>query len=357
MSLPKQPPQLSTPPGSPTKAPPGSAIGRRKNLRESEDSAGELSLEVFLYRTDPYRSYSSKTPLPTPLRLHNINPIMQDRLRREPGINQNIRHILDEYGIGDQGGYVFCDQSKPGYPGGDIGISTLRVMVDVKDDMPTSGWSKARRALTRMLYERGFETIDVEILDPARSNILRLFPIPPDHPVISTYESFRPKFIEEVMRSLGNNWTTLCLFSVRLTFQNPTFAVVISLQPNTVCDWSILRFRLQQIIRLEFQNQHIAQPSSSIDIEFVPGGWSILDPHSEKPGRSFANEVSQHPKLGTSIGVGGERGGGTFGGFFRLRCGSTHHRGFLTNYHSVAPSESAPKSVKDRSYNEGTSKI
>lgn len=64
-------PRHPTPPGSSSKAPSGSAEERRKHLRESEDSSGEMSLESFLYRTDPYRSSSLKPPLPVPTRLHS----------------------------------------------------------------------------------------------------------------------------------------------------------------------------------------------------------------------------------------------------------------------------------------------
>ena len=61
-----EPSQLLTPPGSPTKAPPGSAIKRRQHLRDSDDNSGELQLEAFLYRTDPYRSSNATTPFPLP---------------------------------------------------------------------------------------------------------------------------------------------------------------------------------------------------------------------------------------------------------------------------------------------------
>lgn len=338
-------PQLLTPPGSPTKAPPGPAIKRRRRLRESDDNSGELQLETFLYRTDPYRSSNATTPFPYPLRLRLINLTLRDRLRADSELNPNIRRILGSYGI-EEIYYEFCEQSKPGYPGGDALINTLRVLVDVEDHVSTNNWSKARRALSKMLYDRGFETSIVEILDPARTTALRLFPISPNNPLISVYESFREKLIEEVTRSLGNLWTTLCLFSAHRPSQEPAIAVVISIRPRTACDWLVLRSKLEHIIHLEFQVKKIAQSSSSIDIEFAPGNWSMLEPDKEKSGICFASDVLQHPKLGTSIGVKGEQGCGTLGGFFRLRCGSDLHHGFLTSYQVVAPPESAPKTVK-----------
>ncbi|MCJ1463688.1 hypothetical protein MMC07_002297 [Pseudocyphellaria aurata] len=342
-----EPPQrLLTPPGSPPTAPAGPAIKRRRHLRESDDISGEMPLETFLYRTDPYRSSSAKPLFPYPLRLRLVNPILQDRLRADSEIDPNIRRILRTYGI-EERYFEFCKQSKPDYPGGVVLINTLRVLVDVDDHVSTINWSKARRALSKMLYDRGFDSIVVEILDPARTTALRLFPISPDHPVISVYESFRGRLIEQVTRSLGKSWTTLCLFSVHRPAQEPGFAVVISIQPRTACDWPVLRSKLENIIRLEFEAKKIAQPPTSIDIEFAPGNWSMLEPDQKKPGISFVDYLSQHPKLGTSIGVKGEQGGGSLGGFFKLKCGSHWDHGFLTNYHVVKPPDSSPQSVKE----------
>ncbi|MCJ1268548.1 hypothetical protein MMC22_008436 [Lobaria immixta] len=90
------------------------------------------------------------------------------------------------------------------------------------------------------------------------------------------------------------------------------------------------------------------------EIEFVPEGWSILEPTNERTGRSFAQDASQHPKLGASSGLRGEKSDGTLGAFFTLNCRSTEHRGFLTTYHVVAPPESALQSIKDKAGDEGT---
>ncbi|MCJ1271059.1 hypothetical protein MMC22_010958 [Lobaria immixta] len=348
-----EPPKLATRPGSPTKAPPGSATKRRRYLRESDDSSGELPLEKFLYRTDPYRSSSAETPLPYPLNFHPLDPTLVGRLRGDNQLHTKIRSILAEFEI-ESKPYEFQYQSKPNYPGGEERIAVLRVLVDVEDHVSTSNWSKARRALSQTLHDRGFDSITVEILDPARINVVTLLPIAPDHPVVALYESFREQLINEVTRSLGKYWTTLCLFSLHRPSQEPTFAVVISVRPGTVCDWPILRSKLQSIIFHGFEAKKISTPSSSIEIDFSPGNWSTLEPSTDRPGKSFAGDVLKHPKLGSSIGVSGEQGGGTLGGFFRLRCGSNMHRGFLTNYHLVAPPKSAPHIVKELATLEGT---
>lgn len=80
----------------------------------------------------------------------------------------------------------------------------------------------------------------------------------------------------------------------------------------------------------------------------------MLEPNNEGPGRSFAQDALQHPKLGTSIGVRGEQDDGTLGGFFKFSCESTQHQGLLTTHHVVAPLENALQSIKDRANDKGT---
>lgn len=151
--------------------------------------------------------------LPVPMRLHTIVPEANKPLKKVLELHSHIRRILIEYLIVCQG-FLFCGQSKPGYPGGDVIIRTLRVLVDVDESVTTNTWSKARRTLSKMLYEQGFEMFELESLDQARVNVLSGFLTTPEHPVITVYESSRGKIIEELMNSLRDEWTSLCLFSV-----------------------------------------------------------------------------------------------------------------------------------------------
>lgn len=54
----------------------------------------------------------------------------------------------------------------------------------------------------------------------------------------------------------------------------------------------------------------------------------------------------QLPQLGSCIGVVGQKGGGTLGGFFDLYCEDKKHAVFLTNSHVVKPPTSAPEEIK-----------
>ena len=237
--------------GLPTKAPPGSATKKPRQLRESDGNSGELLLEKFLYRTDPYRSSSAETPFSYPPRnSHRLDPTRDDRLRRDVQPNTDIRNILVEYWI-EIKFYEFCYLSKLHSCGGEERITVLRVLVNVEDLVSTSNCQRARWSLSKMLHDRDFDLITAEILDPARINALTLLPIASDHPVLALYESFGEKLIIGVMRSLGKFWTTICLFSLYQPSQEPTLAVLLSVRPGTAYNWRILRSKLQMMISSE----------------------------------------------------------------------------------------------------------
>ena len=53
---------------------------------------------------------------------------------------------------------------------------------------------------------------------------------------------------------------------------------------------------------------------------------------NEKPGIEFTSDPSDPPKPGTSIGVQGEKGGGTLEGFFQLKCDLSGFKNDLNIY-------------------------
>lgn len=83
------------------------------------------------------------------------------------------------------------------------------------------------------------------------------------------------------------------------------------------------------------------------------GSCQSLTP-SDRPGRSFTHAFTSWPRLGSSIGVEGEQGSGTLGGFFTLHCHGNVHKGILTNAHVVQPPISAAEDVRMAADRAGT---
>lgn len=72
------------------------------------------------------------------------------------------------------------------------------------------------------------------------------------------------------------------------------------------------------------------------------------------PGMDLSSQLYKNPWMGMSIGVDGERGGGTLGGFVELNVAGKKHSGFLTNWHAVRPPRSADIAIKKGSASYGT---
>ena len=141
---------------------------------------------------------------------------------------------------------------------------------------------------------------------------------------------------------------------------------MVFVDPGTVRDWSTLIDKLKSII-----NAAIPPKSSlTIDVEFFPGGTGLLEldttddegKYEEEnendeggmPGKDLSSRLCKDPWMCMSIGVDGERGGGTLGGFVELEVAGKKHRGFLTNWHAVQPPRNADMAIKNASARHGT---
>lgn len=340
-----------TPPPSPKRAPPSSPTKRRRFLKESEDNAGELSIEQYIYRTDPYRSTSVAFPFPTPLFFEPEDGPMLQRLHNDPALRETITSTLSKHNIEPQM-ITFDKQSKPGYPtGGEIAVTVVRVSIDVRDNSPTDAWSAARRDIKALLIERGFADVEIELIDPQRFYLPSLFPVSPRDPLVTAYEAKRSEILAIVEDALQDAWTSISLFRVGRTSQSTQHAIVIMVRPLTEHDWLILRWRIESVMNTQGVSQ------AKLAVEFMPGYWGDLPPsrlprpeEEETGGKSLLSNFSSEPIIGTSIGVLGEGGGGTLGGFFQLNCQGRKHTGFLTNSHVVQPASSAPEAIQ-KEYN------
>ena len=321
---------------------PATRATRRIFLRESEDDSGTMLIEQYIYRRDRYRSTSLDFPVPAPMVRSPLHPAILARWNADSQLMTMIGDTLHSHGITPIHIEVLA-QSKPGYPrDGDKVMPTLCIDVNAGGTNPMERWSAARRDLTAILDERNFSNVEVEIQDPERFYRRSLFPIDPNHPAVARYESVRDTIRTTIKQRLGLSWQLISLFLVGRTSDVTEPSVVVMVSALTENDWQSLVFRLETII-----NQ--GQPSGQrLRVEFMPGTCdSCLPAESTRPGVSFKRDLASHPRIGTSIGVAGEEGGGTLGGYFSLRCHGRTHTGFLTNSHVFAPAEDQPHSARE----------
>lgn len=200
---------------------------------------------------------------------------------------------------------------------------------------------------------QGLQQIPIEVLNPEKCFQPSLFAIHPNDPTVTIYRHIRDDIAQALRNAIGIGWQALCLFVVGITEEKANPAIVVTVQPTTVYDWA----RLEGII-----NSHLIRykpRDMTINIEFLPGYCQELPPweNTSMTGESFAHRMAAdcHPEMGCSIGVGGEEGGGTLGGFVRLEVGDKIHKGFTTNYHVIRPPRQAAAGIKRQADRYGSS--
>ncbi|KAL8827200.1 MAG: hypothetical protein Q9191_003334 [Dirinaria sp. TL-2023a] len=328
---------LPSPGASPKGSLSKSSAKRRIFLRETEDDSGPMYIEEYIYRRDRYRSSSTPFPFPLPMSLETIPPHLASIYRIDSTLRQLISKRLTDQGIQAQTIEVGL-QHKHGYPksqywiilpakqahtdlvriDGDKKVPVLLILCDAGESNPLERWSAARRDITKDLDDNGLSELEVEIQDRARHYQPSLFPIHPNNKAVALYKSIRGELLVRVYNNIGHNWQILSLFEVGRMSNSKKATIVLMVSPVTEADWSILKASLEAIVRREQEKFGV-----SLQVEIMPGGCRAMPLEEEEqepdmPGQSFVHNYNTYPRQGTSIGVLGERGGGTLGGFFRM---------------------------------------
>lgn len=311
---------LPTPPLSPTK--------RRRLLRESEETDGEMSIEQYLYATDPFRATTDKLrSLPHPLQF-----VESSRRETILEFRTEILETLRSHGFSDEPLICVDKVFKAGYPNGDIGVETLRVVFHGRQQSLGS-FSNARDSLQNLLLQNGCQDFEIEIIHRFFCFSPSIFAIDPSHPTTSVYNSAKGNLIRQLRRELSSDWLLLCLFEVGRNDLKASPTLVVLVKPGAVCDWANLGNGLKRTLR-GFSH------GTSINIEFLPGSIDDFSADAEKPGLSQVESMQTNGKMeiGFSMGLVGERGGGTAGGFVTLTHNDVVRYGILTNHHTVSHS-------------------
>ncbi|MCJ1244342.1 hypothetical protein MMC30_001540 [Trapelia coarctata] len=304
---------LPTPPDSPRK--------RRRALRESEETYGEMPIELYIYASDPFRKSTVAFPFPLPLHTREVEP--EKRLSER--VHAQLNQVLVAHGITDRYTAEIYAMRKPGYPGGDVPVITLRVLFRRGSGLPFA-WSAARDEAKEMLRRNGLGNVEVEIMDHERAFQPSFFPIGPTSQAVSVYERIRDELISLLFERLNTKWRLVSLFNVARTLEKSIPTIVVLVNPCLAHDWQKLEQLCKGIINK-------AVPSGQeLPIEFLPG--RIGDANDE--GISLARNHSVGAGLGASMGV-VNGGGGTMGGLVDLETGGRVWKAVLTNHHVIQP--------------------
>ncbi|KAJ5214789.1 hypothetical protein N7468_010468 [Penicillium chermesinum] len=305
--------QLITPPDSPRK--------RRRTLRDSEETYGELSLESYLLASDPYRSTNLPNPLPYPLCLIP-SPALAEAIQP---IVQEVFALLRRHGIPDTVTVQAVTLTKPLYPGGDKPFNVLRV--EMPSDSPSLHFGPVKDEIIQLLQRNAIQDVYVEIINPTLRQQPSFFFLAGTDTLAVSFQQAKASLITLLDSTIPRRWHLLCPFNVGNSEHKAQPSIAVIVEPSTITDWARLREKMVSLLR----NFKL---SGQIDVEFVPGDLSLLGNSAV----SFMGRMKPTPVMGYSVGIVGQNTAGTLGGWAELTHNGVVHRGFLTNYHVIRPS-------------------
>ncbi|GAD99118.1 hypothetical protein NFIA_096010 [Paecilomyces variotii No. 5] len=262
----------------------------------SDKTRGPMSLERYLYLSDPYRSTTVLNPLPYSLSKKPVTGKPAEDISR---FYQPIATLLDSYGFfHDQYSIGVFEVTKPGYPDGERPINILQVKYWVDALIPCD-LANAPDRICGLLAEEGIN-IDIEIVNSYDCIYPQLFAIMPDHPTVGPFEQAREQLIDILNGKLPERWHSLCLFKVDFfpgEASSDLTSVARSMQPGK-------------------------------DNESMP---PVPQLHNMDGIGRLQRGMSISPKGQDSV-------GNTMGGFVTITREGITHKGFLTTYDAVRPS-------------------
>lgn len=144
----------------------------------------------------------------------------------------------------------------------------------------------AKDAVYDFLLLHNIHDVHVEIVHYDLCFQPSLFAIEPIHLAVGIYECAKSKLVEHLDTNLSASWRVLCLFNVGRTEETAIPTVVVMVDPGIIFDFASLRQSITRFLRA----------ATAIDVEFLPGGTSTLDPQpsgeqtkEDDPGVHFCN--------------------------------------------------------------------
>ena len=351
-------PAEATPPHSPTR--------RRRFLRDSNETEGEMTIEAFLYNADDFRTSSWHNPLPMPFKIDPANGRYDLRLPEYASLRSKVVGALREHDIADAERLIHCGNiSKPGYHDGHAPTPTLIIQTRLIDEQRRKKWRSARNVIKGLLRDARLPAMEVEIIDYEKSFHPSLFVLSPDSPAITAYEKSRVAILKVLFNELGNDWQAMSMFRVGSVDKRAKPSIVIFVKPGSLHDWRQLEIDLHKMFPTQL----------AVKVEFLPGWCGFLadddglekgsvhsntDIETEDEAVSSLARLTMDDKLpgkrlsiksdigmGSSIGIKTQNGRGSLGGFVELSHSQTRMSkiGFLTNHHVIYP-DNLPDSKK-----------
>lgn len=109
--------------------------------------------------------------------------------------------------------------------------------MNVGDSVSTALWIVASLQLRKLLFGRGYQGVEAEIIDPKRHFLPSLFPLRPEGTLDREYESRREGLIMVIMKRLPTAWSTASSFKIGRDFSEASPAIAFMVRPSTHPHW------------------------------------------------------------------------------------------------------------------------
>ncbi|OAX79184.1 hypothetical protein ACJ72_06498 [Emergomyces africanus] len=303
-------------------AKPSSPEETRRMLKESDQAKGEMTIERYLYVTDPYRASSHPNPLPFPVHCEEEPDLLP------PDQQADILDLLAAHGFTGVPEILLENITKLGYsPAGNIAVKTLRILYNASPST-LGDFSSAATSIRENFVSRGLQDIHVDIVHRDLSYKPSLFPISPTDPTTAIYERIKPELLEILKGSLGSSWKLMSLFQVGRTQETALPTVIILVQPMKTHDWAGLQRAMRTIL-----DKH-GSDYISLCCEFLPGSFPEYEytetsyQHTGETGISQLGTISDECKVEMGF------------------SNSATWKGILTNHHVATPLAKTPSSSR-----------
>ncbi|KAL8949616.1 MAG: hypothetical protein Q9222_004291 [Ikaeria aurantiellina] len=266
----------------------GSPADRRRYLQDIEATKKEMPIEECIYLTEPYRIATMIPPLPYPLEESPLFPVPQMHLDKNPDLFDHVALLLKQHDINYtaiEARTLLCLGFNPGNMR--EFVPTVKIFVDVQDDVSTESWPAAVQAVKVLVLSKGLERMEVEILDPNRVFRPVLNLIQRQHSCRAHWESIRDKLIKHIKR-FERDTGVIRMLPIESPFGNPETYIICSLVLyETRRNWGALRDRLWDVVGRDGMNK--------VSFEFRPSTrkpWCVGGDEEDESRIAYGHNLS-----------------------------------------------------------------
>lgn len=180
---------------------PDSPRKRRRQPRESEDTDGEMTIEAYLYKSDPFRSTTVPDPWPYPVHDEQAPDQLRNAILRH---HDQLRDIVISHWFPPTFETSVVLITKPGYPDGLRPLQLVRIAFH---GGVRGSFGHLKDAIANLLNRKYSFRVHVEIVNVVAVFQPSIFPIKPNDPAVRVYNAIEGELLDMLNATWAKNGT------------------------------------------------------------------------------------------------------------------------------------------------------